>query len=454
MSSKTKQKFLADYQMDAVKRTQCGCILNGGTGTGKSRTGLYCYFDLNGGRKDDEFVPMKNPKDLYIITTAMKRDSFEWDLELAYYALSTNPELNYYNNKVVVDSWNNIQKYADVRNACFIFDEDKIRGDGAWAKAFLKIAKNNWWIVLSATPGDKWEDYMTIFIANGFFRTKTEFKREHIIYDPFVTKYPKVQRYVNTGRLTRLRNRILIDMDCDRHTIPHHEDIYVRYNVGLYRDTTRLRRNLLEIGFRPCEEDDEDALLVGVDIPIEEVTPILIDWDYTPQEGDYVKREHPPIKSAGELCYAWRKIVNTDESRQVALLELFEEHPRMIVFYNYNYERDILLNMYFGDDVEVAEWSGHAHQPIPESKKWVYIVQYTAGCEGWNCIKTDTIVFYSQNYSYTIMTQACGRIDRMNTPYIDLFYYHLRSRSGIDLAISKALREKKKFNETRYVRWN
>lgn len=453
MPAKKRQPFLYDYQMDAVKRMRSGCILDGDVGTGKSRTGLYCYFAENGGRKDDEYVPMKNPRDLYIITTAMKRDSHEWDLELAYYAMSTNPELNYYKHKVVVDSWNNIQKYAKVKGACFIFDEDKIRGYGAWSKAFLEIAKNNWWIVLSATSGDKWEDYMTIFIANGFYKHKTQFVHEHIVYDPHITKYPKIDRYVNVGRLTRLRNRILITMNCTRHTTPHHEDVYVKYDVALYRDTTRLRKNLLEWGFRPCEEEDDGSLLVGVDIRLEDVHPILIDWDYTPQEGDYVKLENPPIKSASELCYAWRRIVNSDESRQIALLQLFEDHPRMIIFYNYNYERDILLNLYYGDDVEIAEWTGHAHQPIPDSEKWVYIVQYTAGCEGWNCIKTDTIVFYSQNYSYTVMKQASGRIDRLNTPYLDLFYYHLKSRSGIDLAISKALREKKKFNETKYVRW-
>ena len=401
------EQFLFDYQMDAVKRMRDGCILNGGVGSGKSRTGLYYYFSQYGGSIDPDYIPMKNPADLYIITTAMKRDLKEWIKELAYYLISPDPELSKYDNKVVIDSWNNIQKYAEVKDAFFIFDEDRVTGDGVWVKTFLKIAKSNRWIILSATPGDTWKDYIPVFIANGFYKNKTEFAREHIVWNPRV-KFPKVDRYLNTGRLIRLRNRILVDMDFDRPTTAHHEDIYVKYNVSMYRDAGKLR------------------------------------WDPYKDE---------PIQNAAGLCYVWRKIVNSDESRQVALLELFEDHPRMIVFYNFDYERDILMTICNESGIHVAEWSGHAHQPIPEGESWIYLVQYTAGCEGWNSIKTDTIVFYSQNYSYKVMQQAAGRIDRLNTPYSDLWYFHLKSRSGIDLAISKALSEKKQFNENKYVKW-
>lgn len=399
--------FLYDYQMDAVKKMRNGCILNGGVGSGKSRTGLYYYFKEQGGSMDPDYVPMKNPKDLYIITTAMKRDSLEWEGELSQYLISTKPELNPYNNRVVIDSWNNIKKYKDVYGAFFIFDEDRVTGKGAWVKTFLNITRKNNWIILSATPGDTWEQYIPVFIANGFYKNKTEFTREHIIYSRF-TKYPKIERYVNTGRLIKLRNQILIDMDFSRKTIPHHEDVYVRYDISKYKEAMRTR------------------------------------WDPFKDE---------PIQQASGLCYVLRRIVNEDESRQMALLELAEKHPRMIVFYNFDYELDILKGLYYGENVCIAEWNGHAHEPIPNSKNWVYLVQYTAGCEGWNCIKTDTIVFYSQNYSYKVLAQAAGRIDRLNTPYTDLYYYHLKTRSGIDLAISKALNEKKQFNETRWVKW-
>ena len=399
--------FLYDYQMDAVKKMSNGCILNGGVGSGKSRTGLYYYFKEQGGSMDPDYVPMKNPKDLYIITTAMKRDSLEWEGELSQYLISTKPELNPYDNRVVIDSWNNIKKYKDVYGAFFIFDEDRVTGKGAWVKTFYNIARKNNWIILSATPGDTWEQYIPVFIANGFYKNKTEFTREHIIYSRF-TKYPKIERYVNTGRLIKLRNQILIDMDFSRKTIPHHEDVYVRYDISKYKEAMRTR------------------------------------WDPFKDE---------PIQQASGLCYVLRRIVNEDESRQMALLELAEKHPRMIIFYNFDYELDILKGLYYGENVCIAEWNGHAHEPIPTSKSWVYLVQYTAGCEGWNCVKTDTIVFYSQNYSYKVLAQAAGRIDRLNTPYTDLYYYHLKTRSGIDLAISKALNEKKQFNETRWIKW-
>lgn len=402
---------LFNYQLSAIEKMRNGCILNGGVGSGKSLTSLGYYYLQQGGDisslKGGDFVKMKNPQDLYIITTARKRDTLEWEGELAPFLLSTHKEVNGHKNTVIVDSWNNIKKYIDVKDAFFIFDEQRVVGSGSWVKSFLKITKQNDWILLSATPGDTWSDYIPVFIANGFYRNKTEFIREHIVYNPRV-KFPKVDRYLNTGRLIRLRNRILIDMDFKRDTIPHHEDIYVKYDISKYRDAGRLR------------------------------------WDPFKQE---------PIKDAGGLCYVWRRIVNSDQSRQVALLELFEDHPKMIIFYNFDYELDILKEVFTGIAVDIAEWNGHKHQPIPESKRWVYLVQYTAGAEGWNCISTDTIVFFSQNYSYKIMQQSAGRIDRLNTPYRDLYYYHLKSRSGIDLAISKALSQKKNFNEGRFVKW-
>lgn len=403
-----KTPFLYPYQMDAVKRMSNGCILNGGVGSGKSRTGLYYYFKENGGQMDPKYIPMKNPQDLYIITTAMKRDTLEWEGELSHFHMSTDPKINLVNgNNIVVDSWNNIKKYVDVSGAFFIFDEQRVVGSGAWVKAFLKITKSNNWILLSATPGDTWSDYIPVFVANGFYKNKTEFTREHVIYSRY-SKYPKIDRYTNTGRLIRLRNQILIDMNFNRQTVAHHEDVFVKYDVPKYKDAIRTR------------------------------------WD--PYKNE-------PIQQASGLCYVLRRIVNEDESRQVALAEILEDRPRAIIFYNFDYELDLLLALASSMDVQVAQWNGHKHQPVPDGDRWVYLVQYTAGCEGWNSIKTDTIIFYSQNYSYKVMTQAAGRIDRLNTPYRDLYYYHLKTRSGIDLAISKALNEKRQFNETKWAKW-
>ena len=216
------KEFLYDYQKDAINRMSNGCILNGGVGSGKSRTALYYYFTKQGGSVDKEFIPMNKPKDLYIITTARKRDTFEWEGELSSFLMSTDEkQTKRYGNKIIVDSWNNIKKYAEVKNSFFIFDEQRVIGYGAWTKAFLKIAKSNEWILLSATPGDTWSDYIPVFIANGFYKNKTEFIREHVVYSRF-SKYPKIDRYLNTGKLIRLRNKILVDMDFKRKTIPHH----------------------------------------------------------------------------------------------------------------------------------------------------------------------------------------------------------------------------------------
>ena len=413
MNDISNDEFLYPHQKEALTKMFSGCILNGGTGSGKSRTGIYWYFSKYGGSIENrEYIPMRpNPPDLYIITTAKKKHDKEWEDELIPFLLYPDPKTHVterYSNKVIIDSWNVIKKYVDVRDAVFIFDEDKITGKGAWAKAFLKITKNNEWIILSASPGDVWSDYETVFIANGFFRNRSELRDEHFIYSRYA-KYPDIIGYRNETRLIRLRNKILIDMDFERHTIPHHEQIFVDFDIHLYKQVMRSR-------FDPYKQE--------------------------------------PIQQASGLCYVLRKIVNSDESRQVALLEIFEQHPRMIVFYSFDYERDILLNLAYGDDVVVAEYSGHAHDAIPTSDRWVYLVNYTAGAEGFNCISTNCIVFYSQTYSYKTLLQATGRIDRLNTPFTNLYYYHLKSRSSIDLAISRALNEKKKFNESRWCKWN
>ena len=399
---------LYDFQLEAVKKMHNGCILCGDVGSGKSRTSL-AYYCLQQNRGGDTIVYWKMPpkiEDLYIITTARKRDTFEWDSELANFRMSTNPENDAFKHSVVIDSWNNIHKYKDVKGAFFIFDEQRVVGRGEWVKSFLKITKVNHWILLSATPGDKWEDYIPVFVANGFYKNRTQFYDEHVIWDPRVS-FPKIRGYFNTNRLIRLRDRVLVQMDDQRTTIPHHEDVFVTYDISAYRELTRTRWN-----------------------------PWL----------------EKPIETASELCYAWRKIVNSDDSRQIAVLEILEDHPKAIIFYNFDYELEILREIGYEKGTEIAEWNGHKHDALPTGNKWVYLVQYTAGCEGWNCITTDTIIFFSQNYSYKVQHQAEGRINRLNTPYQDLYYYHLRSRSGIDLAIHRALMDKKTFNEGAFTK--
>ena len=406
---------LYDYQLEAIEKMKNGCILCGGVGSGKSMTALGYYYIQSGGGIDEDpsednvWIPPDKDKikDLYIITTARKRDTHEWEIDMNRYLLSIDEDLNPYGNKIVIDSWNNIGKYARVKDAFFIFDEQRVVGYGKWSKTFIHISKNNEWILLSATPGDTWMDYMPVFIANGFYKNKRDFTEQHVIYASY-TKFPKVDRYWNTRKLVRLRDSILIDMDFKRQTISNDIDIIVNYDVWKYKWVLRERKN--------------------------------------PETFE-------PFKNAAELCYCLRQITNTNESRIQKTIDIVKEKERAIIFYNFDYELDILKQADYGDEFEIAEWNGHKHQEIPESEKWIFLVQYNAGAEGWNCIKTDTIIFYSQNYSYKIVKQASGRIDRLNTPYTDLYYYHLKSKSSIDVAISRALAEKKKFNEGKFVKF-
>ena len=378
---------LDDYQEKAIMEMHDGCILCGSVGSGKSLTALVYYIQKHEDRK------------LYIITTAMKRDKHEWEREVAVAG---------YFGEVIIDSWNNIKKYKEITDGFFIFDEQRVVGYGAWSKTFIHIARRNPWILLSATPGDTWMDYIPVFIANGYYANKTEFVNRHVVYDRY-SKFPKIDRYWDEWRLIRLRDKTLVHMDYCNETVKHYEDIYTDYDTNAWRALFRDR-------------------------------------------FDYEKNE--PIRNASELCFKLRKIVNSHPSRAEAVLDIFRKAHKIIVFYNYDFELDILRSLDYSIDGKkaiISEWNSHKHQPIPDSDLWVFLVQYNSGSEGWNCIKTDTLIFYSLNYSYRQMIQAAGRIDRRNTLYRDLYYYYIQSKAPIDIAIKRALKNKKKFNETAFL---
>jgi hypothetical protein len=386
-------------------------------------------------------------------------------------------------------------------------------------------------------------DYVPLFIANGFYKNRTAFKRQHVVYNTF-TKFPKIDRYIEVGRLARLRSQILVEMPFERHT----------------------RRRYVE-----------------VDLPYDKV---LLDRVLKDRWHVYEDR---PLRDIAEMFLVARKVVNSDPSRLEMVKELWKSHPRLIVFYNFNYELYALRSLAesFGMGIgsktttdhisnsattsiamstagsngstsgssislvensrgissewmrkqnvgydpsqqnnagwntdtvttssssqtpgvigsgptatkqrlsrtsfatmpssllgnegsptaasystsgtpstrypqsseassaipEVAEWNGHRHQPVPESSSWIYLVQYTAGAEAWNCVTTDAMAMYSQTYSWKTREQAYGRIDRLNTPFKDLWYYGFTSESFVDQAIARSLKGKENFNVKKY----
>ncbi len=389
---------LYDYQRDAIGRIKNGSILCGGVGSGKSLTALaYYYIFIGGGQIEPEPRKMRTGVPLYIITTAKKRDSLEWDEECSMLGIQAQ-------TKVHIDSWNNIDKYLAISDAFFIFDEQRVVGYGAWSKNFISIAKYNRWILLSATPGDTWSDYIPVFIANGFYKNKSDFTKQHIVYSRF-TKYPKIDHYINCDKLVKERQDILVYMQYTTSATIHKINVPVSYNVDVYNIVYQER------------------------------------WDVF---------SNKPLQDAAGVCYALRRVVNSDSTRISETARLLEKIPKCIIFYNFDYELCLLREMCTVRRVMCAEWNGHKHEPVPNGDQWVYLVQYNAGAEGWNCVQTDSTIFFSQNYSYKMMKQAAGRIDRANTPFTDLYYYYLRSNAPIDASISRALARKQNFNETKY----
>lgn len=395
---------LQPHQQKALDRLKNGKILWGGVGSGKSRVAVAYYEKRSKNREIFENV--------YVITTAKKRDSKDWEGEFAEIAVGKDTSdricsagedwTDYVPDSVhgflTVDSWNNIDKYENIKGAFFIFDEQRLVGSGRWVRAFLKIAKNNHWILLTATPGDTWMDYIPVFIANGFYKNRTEFKLEHVVYTPYA-KFPKVAKYLNESRLLHYRTKILVHMPYPKQTVRHSFTLYVDHNDELLQSVIKNRWHIYQ---------------------------------------------NRPIRDIAELFQVMRRVVNSDPSRVKMIRRLLEDHPKLVIFYNFDYELETLRAL--GSEIELAEWNGHKHEEIPTSKSWIYLVQYVAGSEGWNCVETDTVVFYSLTYSYKNWEQAHGRIDRLNSPFIDLYYYILRSKSIVDQAIGRSLKAKKNFN--------
>lgn len=381
---------LMPHQNDAIEKLGNGKILWGGVGTGKSLTVLGYY------------VKNESPRNIFVITTAKKRDSLDWDRESAKYGISKYPGCSLH-GLLTVDSWNNIGNYIDIEDAFFIFDEQRLVGAGAWVKAFQKIAKKNRWVLLTATPGDTWLDYVPMFVANELYKNPTEFKREHVVYAPN-SRYPKIMRYLDVKTLEKYRNMLLVEMPYEKHTTRVIEEVILNYDTEMFKMAVNQR-------WHPYEDR--------------------------------------PIRDVGELFFVMRRIVNSDPSRLQKLRELMKQHPRLIVFYTFDYELDILRQLY--GEVSIGEWNGHRKTDIPDTENWLYLVQYVSGAEGWNCTSTDATVFYSLTYSYKNFEQALGRIDRLDTPYLTLFYYVFLSNSAIDKAVSKALDGKQLFNERAYA---
>ena len=389
-------------QREALNRLKSGSILVGGTGSGKSRTALAYYYirECKGMIEAEEFNKQYKPREkivpLYIITTAAKRDKKEWEQELIPFMID---------EKVVIDSWNNIKKYVDVEDAFFIFDEQRVVGSGTWAKTFIKISKNNRWILLSATPGDTYSDYIPVFIANGFYKNRTQFVKRHIVFSRF-TNYPKIEKYLETDYLDKLKASVLINMNVKKTTTPHKIDVIIDYDKDMYDVVTHDKWN-----------------------PYDNV----------------------PIENASQFINLQRKICNSDIRRINKTKQIIKDHKKVIIFYTFDYELDLLRQIAKDLEISIGEWNGHIHTQVPEDDEWIYLVQYNAGSEGWNCITTNTIIFYSLCYSYRMMHQAAGRIDRRNTEFRDLYYYYLYSNSSIDKAIMRALVKKKDFNEKKYL---
>lgn len=399
---------LRPHQEVALQELRNGSVLAGGVGTGKTLTALAYYAQVVCGGVLDRSEPCRHPKDLIVITTAKKRDSLDWEKDAVSLGIFVDPEVSYTGKEFIIDSWNNMKKYTDREDCFFIFDEQRLVGTGTWVKTFLKIVKRNQWILLSATPADTWMDYVPLFIAHGFYRNRTDFVEQHVVWS-FNGKYRKIRGFFGVRHLERERDSILVEMPYERHTTRHLVSRTVGYDRSIFDMVWKRRWNVYD----------------GV-----------------------------PLIDVAEMHRIGRKVVNSDPSRLEAIVELGAIHPRMIIFYNFDYELELLRTLMAKMDICVAEWNGHRHEPIPETERWLYLVQYQAGAEAWNCTATDTIVYYSLTYSHKLFEQSQGRIDRLDTHFDDLYYYILISDSRIDKLIWKALVSKKNFHEGRNVRFS
>jgi hypothetical protein len=398
---------LRPHQAIALQKLRNGSVLAGGVGSGKTTVALAYYAQIVCEGFLDRSEPMRRPKTLIVITTAKKRDDLDWEAEALHYGIFRDPALSYSKSEFIIDSWNNMKKYVDREDCFFIFDEQRLVGSGTWVKSFLKIVKKNEWILLSATPADTWIDYVPLFIAHGFFRNRTDFIENHVVWS-FHGKYRKIRGFYGVRKLVRYRDSILVEMPYEKHTTRHLMQETVDYDQGLFDEVWKRRWNVYE---------------------------------------------GQPLIDVSEMYRVGRKVVNSDPSRLYTIEKLSSKHPRLIIFYNFDYELELLRTLHCSLDIPLAEWNGHRHEPVPGTERWLYLVQYQAGSEGWNCTSTDAIVFYSLTYSHRQFHQAQGRIDRLDSPFDDLWYYILMSDSKVEALIWRSLMAKKNFHEGKNVKF-
>lgn len=403
---------LRQFQHECVQALRSGKVLAAGVGAGKSIMALYwyvtkcCTVRTSHNANGELFQIMPGSPDLVIITTAKKRDNHEWDDELYRYALHQGENSKKMGRvHVTIDSWNNITKYVDT-SAVFIFDEQRAIGSGAWSKAFVRIARRNPWVMLSATPADTWSDWCPIFVADGFYRNRTEFFRRHAVYSRY-TKYPRIDRWIDEDYLNRCRDRVLVTCEVPRETERVVHQLTCAYDKETVRKAMKTR------------------------------------WNPETEE---------PFLNATELCFYLRRVIDTDPTRLSYAAHVVRDHRKVIIFYTLRAELEQILKLEEVTGVPVYQYNGGRHDDLPQGNSWVYAVQFQAGSEGWNCTSCNTVLYWSLPYSYKQAEQAAGRIDRLDTSYKTLNYYIMRSFAPLDLGIIRALRNKENFNASGFLR--
>lgn len=389
--------MLYNFQRQLLNSIEENYIIAADTGTGKTMMAIHHYLKHNTGEP------------LLILAPPQKIKEGGWQRELDFVASHYNIEIPYdiISYGVLSKRWKEYKDWFLVMDEChYVKNPTSQRG-----KAAINLTKQSTnFLLLSATPSSNgWGDTIAYMIMFGYYKNKTQFLKEHAVY-----------------------NRI------DYGNGPVNV-------VSDYRDQEKLQKLYQSFSIKLAKED-------CLDLP-----PLVFEKVHFKPSKEYniIKKDRvlgeELFDNISKLQHGLRFYANQADKLKYTEMLLEGTEENVIIFYNYKQENEELKKIAKKLKKKVFEVSG-SKTNLPDKEKWtslknsVTIVQYQAGAAGIELQYANIVIFHTPTYSYQDYEQALGRAYR-NGQTKKVTVYQYITKNTIETSIYQALAAKKDFTE-------